>query len=179
MADENKEKATPDSAKKADKPAEKKPAAKAADKKPAAKAAEKKPAAKKKEKPPKLEDTPFEEFMEQLYLPSLKEAMAKEGVDSLTVEFAKRQIEVMGQSDSEPYWQVQGQWEEEGEGERQFNIAFIDEDIKGQKVFTLTSNGAKPSTIEQFMGDERRITLELMVGYTVQRLNGQKWLTRN
>ncbi|MEL6354949.1 MAG: DUF2996 domain-containing protein, partial [Cyanobacteria bacterium J06627_28] len=124
-------------------------------------------------------DKPFEEFMEQHYLPSLKEAMAKEGVDGLTVEFAKRQIEVMGQSDSEPYWQVQGQWEAEGEGERQFNIAFIDEDIKGQKIFTLTSNGAKPSTIEQFMGDERRITLDLMVGYTVQRLNGQKWLTRN
>lgn len=170
MADENKEKATPDAAEKTDKPDGKKPAAKAADKK---------PAAKKKEKPPKLEDKPFEEFMEQHYLPSLKEAMAKEGVDGLTVEFAKRQIEVMGQSDSEPYWQVQGQWEEEGEGERQFNIAFIDEDIKGQKVFTLTSNGAKPSTIEQFMGDERRITLDLMVGYTVQRLNGQKWLTRN
>ncbi|MEL6352527.1 MAG: DUF2996 domain-containing protein, partial [Cyanobacteria bacterium J06627_28] len=81
MAEDNKEKATPDAAEKTDKPDEKKPAAKAADKKPAAKAADKKPAAKKKEKPPKLEDKPFEEFMEQHYLPSLKEAMAKEGVD--------------------------------------------------------------------------------------------------
>lgn len=162
------------------KPADKKPAdKKPADKKPAAKAADKKPAAKKKEKPPKLEDKPFNEFMEQHYLPSLKEAMAKEGIDEVSLEFAKRKFEVMGQTDSEPYWQVQGQWEEEGEGQRQFNIAFIDEDIKGQKVFTLTSNGAKPSTIEQFMGDERRITLGLMVLYTVQRLNGQKWLTRN
>jgi len=141
--------------------------------------ASKKPAAKKKEKPPKLEDKPFNEFMEQHYLPSLKEAMAKEGIDDLSLEFAKRKLEVIGQTDAEPYWQVQGQWEEEGEGQRQFNIAFIDEDIKGQKVFTLTANGAKPSTIEQFMGDERRITLGLMVLYTLQRLNGQKWLTRN
>ena len=148
-------------------------------KKPAAeKPAGKKPAA-KKEKPPKLEDKPFNEFMEQHYLPSLKEAMAKQGIDDLSVEFAKRKIEVMGQSDAEAYWQVQGQWEEAGEGQRQFNIAFIDEDITGPKVFTLATNGAKPSTVEQFMGDERRITLDLMVLYTLQRLNGQKWLTRN
>ncbi|MGB7085799.1 MAG: DUF2996 domain-containing protein [Phormidesmis sp.] len=152
-------------------------AAAKSDKKPAAKT-DKKPAA-KKEKPPKLEDKPFNEFMEQHYLPSLKEAMAKEGIDDLSLEFAKRKIEVMGQSDGDPYWQVEGQWDEAGEGQRRFNIAFIDEDIKGQKVFTLAANGAKPSTIEQFMGDERRITLDLMVLYTLQRLNGQKWLTRN
>jgi len=174
MAEDNKQKPAETSAdKSADKPAEKKaePAAKAA--------ADKKPAAKKKAKPPKLEDKPFNEFMEQHYLPGLKDAMAKEGIDDLSLEFAKRKIEVMGQTDTDDYWQVQGEWEEAGEGQRQFNIAFIDEDIKGQKVFTLTANGAKPSTIEQFMGDERRITLDLMVMYTVQRLNGQKWLTRN
>ncbi|MEO1387605.1 MAG: DUF2996 domain-containing protein [Cyanobacteria bacterium J06634_6] len=163
-------------AKEGGKPAEKS-TAKSAEKKPAA---EKRPAAKKKkEKPPKLEDKPFNEFMEQHYLPSLKEAMANEGIDDLSLEFAKRKLEVMGQSDSETYWQVQGQWQESGEELRQFNIAFLDEDIKGQKIFTLTENDSKPSTIEQFMGDERRITLGLMVLYTVQRLNGQKWLTRN
>ena len=154
-----------------------KPAGEKAAKKPAA--TEKKPAAKKKEKPPKLEDKPFNEFMEQHYLPSLQKAMEKEGIDELTLEFAKRKIEVMGQNDSEAYWQVQGQWEEPGEGKRQFNIAFLDESISGQKVFTLSTNDAKPSTLEQFMGDERRITLGLMVLYTLQRLNGQKWLTRN
>ncbi len=158
--------------KNAEKPAAEKPGA---DK---ATSADKQPAT-KKEKPPKLEDKPFNEFMEQHYLPSLKEALAKEGIGDLSVEFAKRKIEVMGQSNAEPYWQVQGQWEEAREGQRQFNIAFIDEDISGQKVFTLTTNGAKPSTIEQFMGDERRITLDLLVMYTLQRLNGEKWLTRN
>ncbi len=136
-------------------------------------------AAAKKEKPPALEDKPFNEFIEQHYLPRLKEALAKEGIDNLNLEFAKRKIEVMGQNDSAPYWQVQGQWEEAAEGRHQFNIAFIDENISGQKVLTLTANGAKSSTIEQFMGDERKITLDLMVLYTLQRLNGQKWLTRN
>ncbi len=146
---------------------------------PAGETSAKAAAAKKKEKPPALEDKPFGEFMEQHYLPSLKAAMAKEGVDDLSLAFAKRKIEAMGQNDAEPYWQVQGAWQEAGEGQRQFNIAFIDENISGQKVFTLASNGAKPSTIEQFMGDERKTTLDLMVGYTLQRLNGQKWLTRN
>ncbi len=151
-----------------------------AENKPAEKAATaKKPAAKKAEKPPKPEDKPFNEFMEQHYLPDLKAAMAKAGVADLSLEFSKRQIDLVGQSDPNPYWQVQGQWEAAGEGRRQFNVAFIDESITGQKVFTLASNGAKSSTVEQFMGDERRITLELLVGYTVQRLNGQKWLTRN
>lgn len=154
--------------------AAKKPAAK-----PDAESSDKKPAAKKKEKPPKLEDKPFNEFMEQHYLPSLKEAMAKEGIEELSLEFAKRKLEVIGQSSDDPYWQVQGQWMDESEGDRKFNIAFIEEDIKGQKVFTLASNGKVPSTVEQFMGDERRITLDLMVLYTLQRLNGQKWLTRN
>ena len=174
MAEDNKEQATPKAEADSKAPQADKPAAKTdGDKKPA------KPAAKKKEKPPKLEDKPFEEFMEQHYLPSLKAAMEKEGVDNLELAFAKQPIEVKGQNNTEPYWQVQGQWEEPVEGSRQFNIGFIEESITGQKVFTLAANGAQPSTIEQFMGDERRITLDLMVGYTLQRLNGQKWLTRN
>ncbi len=83
--------------------AAKKPAAKSGEKEPAAKKpADKKPAAKKKEKPPKLEDKPFNEFMEQHYLPSLKEAMAKEGIEDLSLEFAKRKLEVIGQSGDDP-----------------------------------------------------------------------------
>ena len=191
MADEDNSKETADTKNEADKsadqPAEKKPAEnKSAESKPAEKKADKSDAEAeggkskaKKKKPPKLEDKPFDEFMEQHYLPSLKEAMAEEGIDDLTLEFAKRKLEVIGQTDSEPYWQVQGNWEDPSEGKRQFNIAFMSEDITGQKVFTLASNGSTPSTIEQFMGDERRITLGLMVLYTIQRLNGQKWLTRN
>jgi hypothetical protein len=29
------------------------------------------------------------------------------------------------------------------------------------------------------MGDERKATLDLMVLFTLKRLNGQKWLARN
>jgi hypothetical protein len=182
MAEENK---TPDSgeatapaAEKAKKPAAAK--ASAADVKADVKADAKaeKPAA-KKEKPPQPEDKPFNEFIEQYYLPGLKAAMAQQGIDDLSLEFAKRKIAVMGQNDATDYWQVQGKWAEAGEGQRRFNVAFLEESINGPKVFTLASNDATPSTLEQFMGDERKTTLDLLVLYTVQRLNGQKWLTRN
>jgi len=37
----------------------------------------------------------------------------------------------------------------------------------------------KPSTLEPFLIDERKVTLDLMVFGVMQRLNGQKWLERN
>lgn len=148
-------------------------AAKAA--KPAAKAA-KAGAKPKKEKPPKLEDKPFEEFIQQHYLPDLEAALKGEGLEDLQLSFEKRKLEITGDPSSDDCWQVTGQW---FDGNRQFQVAFLDADITGQKVFAYSTGGAKPSTIEQFMGDERRITLGLLVMYTVQRLNGQKWLTRN
>ena len=140
-------------------------------------AAEKAAAKPKKEKPPALEKKPFTEFIQQHYLPSLEKALKSKGLDDMQLEFEKRKLELMGaETASDEYWQVTGRWKQ---GQRQFNIAFMKEDISGQKVFSYADNGAKPSTLEQFMGDERKITLDLMVLYTLQRLNGQKWLTRN
>ena len=143
---------------------------------PAAKSADKAPAKAKKAKPPKLEDKPFAEFIEQHFLPALKTALEKEeGLDDIAVSFETQPVNVVG-VDSDRYPQVIGRW---AKNSRQFNVAFLEEDIKGPKVFSYATDGAIPSTIEQFMGDERRITLELMILYVVQRLNGQKWLKGN
>ncbi len=156
------------------KAAENKVADQAASAKPKAAA---KPAAKaKKEKPPKVEDKPFDEFIQQHFMPQAESALKEEGLADISLSFEQKPLEVVGAPGGDPCWQVIGYWDS---GQRQFNIGFLDEDIKAQKVFSYSDGGAKPSTIEQFMGDERRITLELMVLYTVQRLNGQKWLTRN
>ena len=130
----------------------------------------------KKAKPPKLEDKPFDEFIQKHFMPQAESALKGEGLDDISLSFQQKPLEVVGVPSGEPCWQVVGNWDN---GQRQFNIGFLDEDIKGQKVFSYSDSGAKPSTIEQFMGDERRITLDLLVLYTVQRLNGQKWLTRN
>jgi hypothetical protein len=157
-----------------------KPAAKAAaGEKPAAKAdAEEKPAAKaaaKKEKAPAVEDKPFVEFIQQEYLPAVQKAITQQGVPDLQLSFAKQKVPITGFESGEECWQLIGSWQN---GLRQFNLYFPDEDIQGKKGFSC-NEGKKPSTLESFLIDERKITLDLMVFGLVQRLNGQKWLGRN
>jgi hypothetical protein len=139
-------------------------------------AAEEKPAAKaKKEKAPALEDKPFGEFIQQDYLPAVQKAIAKEGVQDLALNFAKQKISIVGFDKSEECWQIVGSWQS---GLRQFNLYFTEEDIQGKKAFSC-NEGKKPSTLESFLIDERKVTLDLLVYGLMQRLNGQKWLGRN
>ncbi|YAF95705.1 MAG: DUF2996 domain-containing protein [Nodularia sp. CChRGM 3473] len=129
----------------------------------------------KKEKPPAVEDKPFVEFMQQHYLPTLQKAIAEQGVQDLQLSFAKQKLPIAGFQSAEECWQVIGSWQN---GQRQFNLYFPDEDIQGKKGFSC-NEGKKPSTLESFLIDERKITLDLLVFGLVQRLNGQKWLGRN
>ncbi len=129
----------------------------------------------KKEKPPALEDKPFEEFMQQHYLPALQAAITKEGVPDVKLTFAKQKYSIIGFTSAEECWQVIGSWQG---GKRQFNVYFPEENIQGKKGFSC-NEGKKPSTLESFLIDERKITLDLLVSRLVYRLNGQKWLGRN
>jgi hypothetical protein len=159
-------------------PKREKPAA-AVGEKPAAAATEEKPAAAKaakKEKAPSVEDKPFVEFIEQDYLPALQKAIAQQGVQDLQVSFAKQKVPITGFESAEECWQIIGSWKEKGL--RQFNLYFPEEDIQGKKGFSC-NEGKKPSTLESFLIDERRITLDLLVFGLVQRLDGQKWLGIN
>ncbi|MBN3925025.1 DUF2996 domain-containing protein [Nostoc sp. NMS4] len=147
--------------------------------KPAADATEEKPAAAKaakKEKAPSVEDKPFVEFIEQDYLPALQKAIAQKGVQDLQVSFAKQKMPITGFESAEECWQIIGSWSEIGQ--RQFNLYFPEEDIQGKKGFSC-NEGKKPSTLESFLIDERKITLDLLVYGLVQRLDGQKWLGIN
>ncbi len=128
----------------------------------------------KKEKPPAIEDKPFNEFMEQHFAPTLKTALAQEGIEDIDLALKKGKIPVLGLENNPDCWQFTGTW-----CDRNFAIYFLDEDIKGQKAFSCAVNSEKPSTLESFMIDERRVNLDLLVLYTLQRLNGQKWLKRN
>ena len=145
-----------------------------ADEKPAKATGEEKPAkAPKKEKPPALEAKPFEEFINQDYLPALKQTLPKMGLADVDLKFEKKRMPVAGDGDC---WQVTGTWLG---GKRQFVIIFSKEDIQAPKFYCCSDNGAKPSVIESFMIDERRVSLDLLLLYTMQRLNGEKWLLRN
>ena len=129
----------------------------------------------KKEKAPALEDKPFAEFINQDYLPALTKTLSKLGISDLDLKFEKRKLPIAQLDDAE-CWQVLGRWE----GDRhQFIIIFSKENIQAPKFFTYASSGAQPSQLESFMIDERKVNLDLLLMYTVQRLNGQKWLVRN
>ncbi|NEQ45433.1 MAG: DUF2996 domain-containing protein [Leptolyngbya sp. SIOISBB] len=141
--------------------------------KPAPKAAAKP----KKEKPPKLEDKPFNEFMEQHFVPALDKALCADGWDGVKLSLVEAPLAVKGADQQETYWQLQGN--HPSGLAHCFNIVFAKDDIKSSKYFYCSQGDTPASTVEQFMGDERRITLDLMVMYTLQRLNGQKWLSRN
>ena len=131
--------------------------------------------AEKKAKPPAVEDKPFTEFINQDFLPALQTALGKIGLGDVTLEFDKKTLPITG-ADSKTYWQIQGNWPG---GLKKFNLYFFDETIKGSKGFSYSVDNRPPSTLESFMIDERKVTLDLMVLYTLQRLNGQKWLGGN
>jgi Protein of unknown function (DUF2996) len=133
-----------------------------------------KPAAAKKEKAPTVEDKPFMEFMQQDYVPALQNAIATQGVRDLQLSFNKQEIPIRGMQLGE-CWQVVGSWQN---GYRQFNLYFPEENIQGKKAFSC-NEGKTPSTLESFLIDERKVTLDMLVSRLVYRLNGQKWLGRN
>ncbi|MEG4285574.1 DUF2996 domain-containing protein [Microcoleus sp. A006_D1] len=164
---------TPDTS---DLPSTDKPSAAA--KKPAAKPADgdTPPAKAKKEKAPAVEDKPFAEFMQQDYLPALQTALAKQGVKDLDVSLTKQKLPLAGMSSAGDCWQVIGKFQE---GQRQFNLYFPQENIQSQRAFSCAENNTKTSTLEPFLIDERKVTLDLMVFGVVQRLNAQKWLNLN
>ncbi|MEM8639885.1 MAG: DUF2996 domain-containing protein [Cyanobacteria bacterium P01_G01_bin.54] len=140
------------------------------------KAAKAKPAAKKEAKPPAPEEKPLPEFLEQHFLPALQAAFAEAGLMDMSLSFSQKSIPVLGLPADEQYWQVEGHWLG---GDRQFNLYYFDETLKGDKGFSCATSGQPASTLESFMIDERKVSLELMVMYTIQRLNSEKWLGGN
>jgi Protein of unknown function (DUF2996) len=109
-----------------------------------------------------LEDKPFPDFIAQDYLPALEKAFAAKNVSDLKLSFTNNQ--------------VVGQWLK---GQRQFTVYFAQPDLNGPRAFSYSTNQAKPSTLEPFLGDERKITLDLLVFGVVQRINAQKWFGGN
>jgi hypothetical protein len=135
----------------------------------------------KKEKPPALEDKPFTEFMEQHYLPALKTGLIQQGLADMDIDlrFEQRKVNITGFSQMPECWQVIGRWNSGYKQAREFTLYFFDESIGGQKGFSYSDTGGKSSTLESFRIDERKVDLSLLVFWTLQRLNAQKWLVRN
>jgi Protein of unknown function (DUF2996) len=135
-----------------------------------------KPAKEKKDKAPAVENKPFSEFIQQDYLPSLKQALQKQGIQDIDLAFEKQKIPVSGYREADDCWQVIGYWNEK---QHQFRVYFPGEDIQGSRAFSCAAYNKHISTLEPFLIDERKVTLDLLVFGVVQRLNAQKWLGRN
>jgi len=60
-----------------------------------------------------------------------------------------------------------------------FWLSFEKDDITSLKSFSLCKNYEKPSIIESFLIDEKKITLKLIISRILQRLNGQKLIGAN
>ncbi|WP_247216967.1 DUF2996 domain-containing protein [Synechococcus sp. C9] len=126
-----------------------------------------KPAAEKKAPPakaPPIEAKPLPAFIEEHFFPALRQALANINISDVSLVWVPELN------------QVRGSW---AGGQHEFIITFTQGDLKGLKTFAYSSYGAPPSTLESFMIDERKITLELLVFYTVQRLTAQKILVLN
>lgn len=139
-------------------------------------AADAKTAPPKKEKPPAVEAKPFSDFIHQDYLPALTQALTEKGITDLHVDLEQAKIAVKGFETEPECSQVIGRW---NGGKRQFNIYFFEDNIQGKRAISCVDLGSKPSSIESFLIDERKITLDLLVSGLVLRLNSQKWLQRN
>ena len=126
----------------------------------------------KKAKPSVLEDQPFAQFIETHFIPTLAETLKNNGISDLTLQLTKEPLPTQ----ADECWQVQGQWLG---GRRSFLVAFPEESISGIKVFACADANTKPTDLEPFLGDERKITLDLLVFGVMRRLNGQKWLGLN
>ncbi len=126
-----------------------------------------KPAVEKKAPPakaPPIEAKPLPAFIEEHFFPALRQALANINIPDVNLVWVPELN------------QVRGSW---SEGKHEFIITFTQGDLKGLKTFAYSSYGAPPSTLESFMIDERKVTLELLVFYTVQRLTAQKILVLN
>ncbi|MEN9212839.1 MAG: DUF2996 domain-containing protein [Thermostichus sp. DG02_4_bins_136] len=139
--------------------AQKSPQAKAANPSASAsEAAEAEPKATAKKAAKAKEEKPFEQEITEDVIPAALAAFRKRGVEDL-------QLRLQGKT-------LIGSLEG---GKKQFSVLFAEGSLNGRKFFRCATEGAPASTVESFMIDERRVDVNLLVFYLVQRVYAQGW----
>ena len=123
----------------------------------------------KKELP--IEKKPFQEFINIHLIPSLIQEINQSGfeVNNINLENTNRPIA------GDKCWVVNCEIKDTCS----FWLSFEKEDISSSKSISLSKPSQKPSIIESFLIDEKRITLKLIISRVMQRLNGQKLIGVN
>ena len=123
----------------------------------------------KKELP--IEKKPFQEFINVHLIPSLKEEINLRGLEINEINLQNTNRPIAG----DKCWVINCEIKDTCN----FWLSFEKEDISSLKSISLSKPNQKPSIIESFLIDEKRITLKLIISRVLQRLNGQKLIGVN
>ena len=123
----------------------------------------------KKELP--IEKKPFQEFINTHLIPALKEEIIQRGLEINNINLQNTYRPIAG----DKCWVIQCEIKDICN----FWLSFEKEDISSLKSISLSKPNQKPSIIESFLIDEKRITLKLIISRVLQRLNGQKLIGVN
>ena len=123
----------------------------------------------KKELP--IEKKPFQEFINNHLIPSLIQEINQRGLEVNNINLENTNRPIAG----DKCWVINCEIKDTCS----FWLSFEKEDISSSKSISLSKPSQKPSIIESFLIDEKRITLKLIISRVLQRLNGQKLIGVN
>jgi len=123
----------------------------------------------KKELP--IEKKPFQEFVNIHLIPELIEEINQRGLKVNNINLKNTNRPIAG----DKCWVINCEIKDTCS----FWLSFEKEDISSLKSISISKPNQKPSIIESFLIDEKRITLKLIISRVLQRLNGQKLIGVN
>ena len=123
----------------------------------------------KKELP--IEKKPFQEFVNIHLIPALTEEINQKGLEINKINLTNTNRPIAG----DKCWVINCEIRDTCN----FWLSFEKDDISSLKSISLSKPNQKPSIIESFLIDEKRITLKLIISRVLQRLNGQKLIGVN
>ena len=129
---------------------------------------------KAKNKPVKelpIEKKPFNQFINDHLIPELNKVFNDIGKEITNINMRKTNRPVA----EDECWVIYCEIKETC----RFWLSFNEDNILSPKSFTLCRTDEKPSVLESFLIDEKKITLKLIISRILQRLNGQKLIGAN
>jgi len=122
-------------------------------------------------KEPPIEKKPFLEFVNDYLIPEIKNEFKLKGKEINKINLQKTHRPIANDICWVIYCEINDTCN--------FWLSFERDDITSLKSFSLCKNYEKPSIIESFLIDEKKITLKLIISRILQRLNGQKLIGAN